>query len=95
MDRNTKISRRDTIGKLAAISATFGAFVKLRARAQAAPAPPATPSVDQKTAEYVSHPVLGNECSWCTHFVSPSSCQIVTGTISPHGHCKYFETKFP
>lgn len=95
MDKNTKISRRDIIGKLVAISTAIGAFVKLPAQAQAASTPKATPSVDQKAANYVSHPVLGNECSWCIHFVKPSSCQIVKGTISPHGHCKYFSTKVP
>lgn len=94
MDKGTKISRRDIIGKLVATSTAIGAFVTLRARAQAAPTQ-AAPSVDQKTAEYVSHPVLGNECSWCTYFVSPSACQIVKGSISPHGHCKFFSTRVP
>jgi|HubBroStandDraft_6_1064221.scaffolds.fasta_scaffold1996269_2 hypothetical protein len=95
MDKSTKISRRDIIGKLVAVSTAIGAFVKLRARAQAAPTPQATPTIDQKTADYVSHPVFGNECSWCIHFVSPSSCQIVEGTISPHGHCRFFSTTVP
>jgi hypothetical protein len=89
MDKDTKISRRDLIGKLVAVAAAIGAFVKPRAQAQAAP------TVDQQTAHYVPHPVWGNECSWCIHFLSPSSCEIVQGTISPHGHCKYFETKVP
>ena len=95
MDRNTRVSRRDIIGKLVAIPTAIGALVKLGVRAQAAPTPPAAPSVDQTTAHYVPHPVFGNECSWCVHFVSPSSCEIVKGTISPHGHCKYFLTKVP
>jgi hypothetical protein len=95
MDKSTKISRRDIIGKLVAVSTAIGAFVKLVARAQAAPTPQATPTIDQKTADYVSHPVFGNECSWCIHFVSPSSCQIVKGTISPHGHCRFFSTTVP
>ena len=60
MDKNTKISRRDIIGKLVAVSTAIGAFVKLRALAQAAPTPQATPTIDQKTADYVSHPVFGN-----------------------------------
>jgi hypothetical protein len=95
MDKSTKISRRDIIGKLVAVSTAIGAFVQLRTRAQAAPTPQATPTIDQKTADYVSHPVFGNECSWCIHFVSPSSCQIVEGTISPHGHCRFFSTTVP
>ena len=95
MHKSTKISRRDIIAKLVALSASIGALVKLPARAQAAPTPQAAPTVDQKSADYVSHPVFGNECSWCIHFVSPSSCQIVKGTISPHGHCKFFSTTVP
>jgi hypothetical protein len=95
MNDHTKISRGGIIGKLVAISTATVAFAKLRAWAQAAPSPKAAPTVDQKTAQYVSHPVLGNECSWCIHFVSPSSCQIVEGTISPRGHCKFFSTKVP
>ena len=59
MDKNTKISRRDIIGKLVAVSIAIGAFVKLRAQAQATPTPQATPTIDQKTADYVSHPVFG------------------------------------
>jgi hypothetical protein len=95
MDKNPKISRRDIIGKLLAISTAVGTLVKLRAQARAAPLPQATPTVDQNAAHYVSHPVFGNECSWCVHFIAPSSCQIVMGTISPHGHCKFFATKVP
>jgi hypothetical protein len=89
MNNNAKISRRNIIGKLVAVSTTIGAFAKLRARAQAAP------TIDQKTANYVPHPVFGNECSWCIHFVPPDSCEIVKGTISPHGHCKFYSTKVP
>lgn len=89
MNNDTKISRRHIIGKLVAVSTAIGAFVKLRARAQAAP------SVDKEAANYVSHPVFGNECSWCIQFVAPDSCKIVKGTISPHGHCKFFSTTVP
>lgn len=92
MDKGTNVSRRNVIG-LVAVATAVGAFVELRSRAQATPQ--TTPTVDQKTAHYVPHPVFGNECSWCVHFVSPSSCQIVEGTISPHGHCKFFATKVP
>lgn len=95
MDKSAKISRRNMIGKLAVSSTAIGAFMKLPAQALANPTPPATPTVDQATAHYVPHPVFGNECSWCIHFVAPSSCQVVKGSISPHGHCKFFSTKVP
>lgn len=42
-------------------------------------------------ANYVKHPVNGNHCSQCTMFETPYECSAVLGTISPEGHCKYFE----
>jgi len=93
MNSKTKISRGGMIGKLVSVSTAIVAFAKLRAWAQAAPTPQAAPTIDQKTADYVSHPVLGNKCSGCIRFVPPSSCQVVKGTISPHGHCKFYAPK--
>ncbi len=95
MNNDTNISRGGIIGKLVAVSTAIVAFAKLHVRAQAALTPQAPPTIDQTTAHYVSHPVFGNECSWCIHFVPPGSCQIVNGTISPHGYCKFFSTKVP
>jgi hypothetical protein len=89
MYSTTKVSRRDIIVRLVAASSAIGAFLKPRARVAAAP------TVDKETAHYVPHPVFGNECSWCIHFSAPASCQIVEGTISPHGHCKFFSTSVP
>jgi hypothetical protein len=40
---------------------------------------------------YVKHPVNGDECGDCTMFRAPGNCTQVEGTISPNGHCKYFE----
>jgi hypothetical protein len=40
---------------------------------------------------YVKHPVNGDECGDCTMFRAPGNCTAVEGTISPNGHCKYFE----
>ena len=88
MDDATRISRRDLIGKLVAAATAVAAFAGLRARAKAG-------TIDQQTAHYLSHPTFGNTCSGCVHFISPDSCQIVAGTISPHGSCKYYSPKMP
>lgn len=36
---------------------------------------------------------VGDEalCSGCANFISPASCSIVAGTISPDGSCDYFQ----
>lgn len=35
----------------------------------------------------------GAKCSQCSFFSAPSSCSIVTGTISPDGWCTAFAAK--
>jgi hypothetical protein len=89
MSDNMKISRREIVKKVVTVSIAIGAFAKIRARADAAP------TVEKSTAAYVPHPVFGNECSWCVHFVKPNACEIVEGAISPHGHCKYYKPAVP
>jgi hypothetical protein len=39
---------------------------------------------------YQDHPNGDKQCSECVHFLPPSSCKIVEGTISPHGYCRIF-----
>jgi hypothetical protein len=39
---------------------------------------------------YQDHPNGDKQCSQCVHFLPPSSCKIVEGTISPHGYCRIF-----
>jgi hypothetical protein len=39
---------------------------------------------------YQDHPKGDKQCSECVHFLPPSSCKIVEGTISPHGYCRIF-----
>jgi len=39
---------------------------------------------------YQDHPNGDKQCSVCEHFLPPSSCKIVEGTISPRGYCRIF-----
>lgn len=42
---------------------------------------------------YQDHPEGGKQCSGCTFFLPPSSCKMVEGKISPHGHCRLWTAK--
>jgi hypothetical protein len=87
MNDDKRLSRAEMIERLVAAPVAIGAFAALRAEAEAAP------TLDQKTAGYVAHPVGGKQCSACSHFVPPSSCNLVKGSISPRGYCKFFAPK--
>jgi hypothetical protein len=39
---------------------------------------------------YQDHPNGDKQCSKCVHFLPPSSCKMVEGTISPQGYCRIF-----
>lgn len=47
--------------------------------------------VDKQDADYTDIGRGGEKCKNCTHFIRPNRCQIVEGTISPFGWCRYFE----
>jgi hypothetical protein len=47
----------------------------------------------QSAASYQSAPKNGQKCLDCSLFVSPASCKLVDGTISPVGWCKFFAKK--
>lgn len=51
------------------------------------------PKASKAVANYVNHPVNDRTCSECTMFRAPGSCTAVEGSISPNGHCKYWEEK--
>jgi hypothetical protein len=94
-DDKPTISRSGAIGKLAMAPIAIGAFAALRSEAEAAP------TMDQKAAAYVTHPVGGKQCSGCSLFIpaktnpmkSPGACQLVKGKIAPQGYCKFFSPK--
>jgi hypothetical protein len=95
MSDDDTISRSAAIGKLAIAPIAIGALAALRGEAEAAP------TMDQKAAAYVTHPVGGKQCSGCNLFIpaksnpakSAGTCKLVKGSISPHGYCKFYTPK--
>jgi hypothetical protein len=43
--------------------------------------------------QYQDSPKAGHQCSSCSNFVSPSSCKVVSGTVSPRGWCAIWTPK--
>ena len=46
--------------------------------------------ISQSAVGYQDHPNGDKYCSECVHFLPPSSCNMVDGTISPQGYCRIF-----
>jgi len=49
--------------------------------------------IDKVEAEYRAYSHGKQECRGCSMFRQPDKCTLVTGKISPHGWCKYWEAK--
>ncbi|HUB11119.1 MAG TPA: hypothetical protein VMB34_04105 [Acetobacteraceae bacterium] len=47
--------------------------------------------ISQAAAQYQDHPRGGLNCSGCTFFRRPRSCQVVAGDVSPNGWCRLFD----
>lgn len=47
----------------------------------------------QKLVQYQDKPKGAQDCDQCLHFVAPSSCKMVEGTINPKGWCALFAPK--
>ncbi len=45
----------------------------------------------KQQASYQYSPKNNHRCSSCRFFIKPNSCQLVAGTISPNGWCKFFQ----
>jgi len=80
---NDRMSRRKVIGMATAGIALAVAFPM---QAEAAKA-------TQSQANYQDSPKGGQHCELCRYFQKPNSCQLVAGTISPNGWCKFFNAK--
>jgi hypothetical protein len=78
------LSRRTLLSGAAFAAAAVG-LMPLRARAQQ--------KVAQSAAQYQASPKNGQQCSTCSHFQAPSSCQVVDGSISPNGWCALYTKK--
>ena len=80
---NERMSRRKVLGMATAGIALAVAFPM---QAEAAKA-------TQAQANYQGTPKGGQHCELCRYFQKPNSCQLVAGTISPNGWCKFFNAK--
>ncbi len=81
------LSRRTLLSSAAfAASAAAIGLMPFRARAQ-------QQKVAQSAAQYQASPKNGQQCSTCSHFQAPSSCQVVDGSISPDGWCALYTKK--
>lgn len=51
------------------------------------------PLMSKTTAAYQDQPHAGQSCSACCMFVpgDPSHCTMISGTISAHGWCKFWQ----
>jgi hypothetical protein len=86
----TEISRRNLLRSATAIAGgaivLAGAITATRAEADAT-------KTSQKAADYQAGPKNGLRCADCSLFQEPSSCQLVEGTVSRVGWCKFFVAK--
>lgn len=49
--------------------------------------------VPKEPVKYQHSPKDGQQCSGCIHFVSPNTCKLVQGEISPQGWCMLYAPK--
>ena len=56
-------------------------------------AAPAQAAVTQTLAHYQPTPKGKANCATCSQFVSPKSCKVVQGVVSPAGWCLLFTPK--
>lgn len=91
--RNTRVYRGE-----AAIRTGLGRRRLLRLALSAAALAGGTAAVDanpqkvsQAEALYQDRPKDGLSCAACTLFRPPAACAVVTGPISPHGWCRFFD----
>jgi hypothetical protein len=57
--------------------------------------PQAQKKLTQAAAHYQDHPKENQACAACPYFVSPASCVLVEGAISPAGWCPIYTTFSP
>ena len=81
VNENRNLSRRSVLrgaALLASAAVTAGFVPSKDARAQKA---------SKEAMNYADKPNGDKRCSNCLNFISPTSCAIVEGTISPDGYC--------
>ncbi len=88
-----EISRRSLLGggMMIAGGVAVLATAAVATRASAAETEPV--KLSQAEAGYQTSPKNGQRCADCTYFKAPSSCNLVSGSISRAGWCKKFYAK--
>jgi hypothetical protein len=84
------LSRR---GLIRAAGVAAGGGVLIAAGVAAPSAQAQVKKVSQKQVHYRPTPNGNAQCSKCAHFLPPSHCGVVQGTVSPHGWCSLFAPK--
>ena len=87
------LSRRAAVRTLgAAVAATCGLAVDAGAQEYH---PQNQTKLTQAAAKYQDQPKDGKSCVNCPYFITPASCVVVDGPISPIGWCPIFTTFSP
>lgn len=87
MNLKTKMPRRLVLRQACAATALTGGMLVLAAGgAEAA-------QLSQAQVKYQTTPKGDHSCANCSKFITPSSCQIVAGTITPTGWCLFYNKK--
>jgi hypothetical protein len=80
-------SRRVFLRRAASAAGALG----IVAAAQGCATRPPTPGTKPKSeAAYQDQPHGLARCGLCKHFYSPDICEIVAGSVSPQGWCKFY-----
>ena len=90
----TRMTRGETMGSDhgAERRKVLGFGVAVLGGALARPAG-AQQKLSKTQAQYQDKPKDGAQCDGCAHFIAPSGCKLVDGTISPKGWCMLFVKK--
>ncbi len=84
---STNVSRRNVLrgGALTMSGAVVLATAMTAQRAEA--------KMAQKAAGYQTTPKDGQSCDSCALFITPASCKLVDGAVSPSGYCRFYVKK--
>jgi hypothetical protein len=82
-----RITRKTALTDLLIVPVAAGAVLTVNAA-------PAEADDNKAQYKYQDTPGAGGaKCSQCSLFISPGSCSLVTGAISPNGWCTAFSAK--
>ena len=88
MPKSRKLSRRSLLRNIGIGVPTVAALTLASVESSLADG-----KIPKSQARYQTSPNGDRRCANCTHFTSPSSCDIVDGDVSPQGWCQFFGQK--